>query len=123
MVIVPLPVWNRNQGSVAEKTAGLEKAGGMFEAARLTAEAEIGKIYRGKVVGIKEFGAFVEILPEKDGLLHISEIADRRIQRVEDVLKLGDEVWVKVLDIDERGKIRLSRKQAMAERDAEAKRS
>ncbi|MEI8064181.1 MAG: polyribonucleotide nucleotidyltransferase, partial [Verrucomicrobiota bacterium] len=87
----------------------------------ITAEAEVGKIYRGKVVGIKEFGAFVEILPEKDGLLHISEIADRRIERVEDVLKLGDEVDVKVLGIDDRGKIKLSRRAAMAEKDAAAK--
>ena len=87
----------------------------------ITAEAEVGKIYRGKVVGIKEFGAFVEILPEKDGLLHISEIADYRVKRVEDVLKLGDEVWVKVLEIDDRGKVRLSRRAAMAEKDAEAK--
>lgn len=87
----------------------------------ITAEAEIGKIYRGKVVGIKEFGAFVEILPEKDGLLHISEIADRRIAKVEDVLKLGDEVDVKVLGIDDRGKIKLSRRAAMAEKDMAAK--
>jgi polyribonucleotide nucleotidyltransferase len=87
----------------------------------ITAEAVVGKIYRGKVVGIKEFGAFVEILPDKDGLLHISEIADYRLKNVEEVLKLGDEVWVKVLDIDERGKIRLSRKAALAEKDAAAK--
>jgi polyribonucleotide nucleotidyltransferase len=98
---------------------GAQKAIEIIEG--ITAEAQIGKIYRGKVVGIKEFGAFVEILPDKDGLLHISEIADRRINKVEDVLKLGDEVWVKVLDIDERGKIRLSRKQALAEKDTAAK--
>ncbi len=89
----------------------------------ITAEAEVGKIYRGKVVGIKEFGAFVEILPDKDGLLHISEIADYRVKRVEDVLKMGDEVWVKVLEIDDRGKVRLSRKAALAEKDAQAKKS
>ena len=87
----------------------------------ITAEAEVGKIYRGKVVGIKEFGAFVEILPDKDGLLHISEIADYRVKNVEDVLKMGDEVWVKVLGIDDRGKIKLSRKAALAEKDAAAK--
>ncbi|MEI6084456.1 MAG: polyribonucleotide nucleotidyltransferase [Verrucomicrobiota bacterium] len=87
----------------------------------ITAEAEVGKIYRGRVVGIKEFGAFVEILPEKDGLLHISEICDRRIERVEDVLKMGDEVDVKVLGIDDRGKIKLSRRAAIAEKDAAAK--
>ncbi len=87
----------------------------------ITAEAVVGRIYHGKVVGIKEFGAFVEIMPDKDGLLHISEIADRRINRVEDVLKLGDEVDVKVLGIDDRGKIKLSRRAAMAEKDAAAK--
>jgi polyribonucleotide nucleotidyltransferase len=87
----------------------------------ITAEVEVGKIYRGKVVGIKEFGAFVEILPDKDGLLHISEIADHRVNKVEDVLKLGDEAWVKVLGIDDRGRVKLSRKAAMAEKDADAK--
>ena len=87
----------------------------------ITAEVEVGKIYRGKVVGIKEFGAFVEILPDKDGLLHISEMADHRVNKVEDVLKLGDETWVKVLGIDDRGRVKLSRRAAMAEKDADAK--
>ena len=73
------------------------------------------------MVGIKEFGAFVEILPDKDGLLHISEIADHRVNHVEDVLKLGDETWVKVLGIDDRGRVKLSRKAALAEKDADAK--
>lgn len=86
----------------------------------ITAEVEVGKIYRGKVVSIKEFGAFVEIIPGRDGLLHISEIADHRIQRVEDVLKMGDEVWVKVLGIDDRDRVKLSRRAAMAEKDATA---
>jgi polyribonucleotide nucleotidyltransferase len=89
----------------------------------ITAEVEVGKIYHGKVVGIKEFGAFVEILPDRDGLLHISEIADHRIKQVEDVLKMGDEVWVKVIGVDDRGKVKLSRRAAMAERDAAAKQS
>ena len=87
----------------------------------ITAEVEVGKIYRGKVVGIKEFGAFVEILPDKDGLLHISEIADYRVKNVEDVIKMGDEVWVKVLGVDDRGRVKLSRKAALAEKDAAAK--
>lgn len=103
----------------SSSAAGAEMAIAQINA--ITAEAEIGKIYRGRVVGIKEFGAFVEILPEKDGLLHISEIADRRINKVEDVLKLGDEVDVKVLGIDDRGKIKLSRRAALAELDAAAK--
>ncbi|HUK82197.1 MAG TPA: polyribonucleotide nucleotidyltransferase [Verrucomicrobiae bacterium] len=86
----------------------------------ITAEVEVGKIYRGKVVGLKEFGAFVEILPDKDGLLHISEIAEYRVKNVEDVLKMGDEVWVKVLGIDDKGRVKLSRKAALAEKDAAA---
>ena len=76
----------------------------------ITAEAEIGKIYEGVVKSIVSFGAFVEILPGRDGLLHISEIAHRRIERVEDVLKVGDVVRVKVVDVSGDGKIRLSKK-------------
>jgi len=76
----------------------------------ITAEAEVGKTYKGKVVSIQSFGAFVEILPGKDGLLHISEIDKKRINKVEDVLNIGDEVEVKVLEKDNFGKIKLSRK-------------
>ena len=76
----------------------------------LTAEAEVGKVYDGKVKTITKFGAFVEILPGTDGLLHISEIDHKRINRVEDVFQVGDTVQVKVVDIDNAGKIRLSRK-------------
>jgi polyribonucleotide nucleotidyltransferase len=85
----------------------------------MTAEAEPGKIYRGKVVTIKEFGAFVEFLPGKDGLVHISELANFRVKKTEDIVKLGDEIWVKCLGVDEKGRVRLSRKEAMAERDRE----
>jgi polyribonucleotide nucleotidyltransferase len=85
--------------------------------AGMTAEAEIGKIYRGKVVTIKEFGAFVEFLPGKDGLVHISELANFRVKQTEDIVKMGDEIWVKCLGVDEKGRVRLSRKAAMAERD------
>jgi polyribonucleotide nucleotidyltransferase len=77
---------------------------------KLTEEPEIGKEYMGKVRRITPFGAFVEILPGQDGLVHISELDNRRVNRVEDVLKLGDQVKVKVIDIDPEGKIRLSRK-------------
>ncbi len=83
----------------------------------MTAEAEIGKVYRGKVVTIKEFGAFVEFLPGKDGLVHISELANFRVKKTEDIVKLGDEIWVKCLGVDEKGRVRLSRKAAMEERD------
>lgn len=84
----------------------------------IVAEAEIGKIYLGKVKRIVDFGAFVEILPGTEGLLHISQISDRRIARVTDELHEGDEVLVKVIEIDKQGKIRLSRKEAMREREA-----
>lgn len=76
----------------------------------LVAKPEVGQVYKGKVKSIKNFGAFVEILPGKEGLLHISKIAKERINRVEDVLKVGDEIEVKLLGIDENGKFDLSRK-------------
>jgi polyribonucleotide nucleotidyltransferase len=79
----------------------------------LTEEAEVGKIYRGTVKKIVDFGAFVEILPGTEGLLHISQIAKERIAKVTDVLQEGDEVMVKVLEIDKSGKMRLSRKEAL----------
>ncbi len=81
---------------------------------------EVGKVYLGKVVKIMEFGAFVEILPGTDGLLHISQISTERIKRVEDVLKEGDEVQVKVLEVDKAGKIRLSRKELLKSAEAKA---
>ena len=80
---------------------------------RLTAEAEVGKIYKGIVKKIMDFGAFVEILPGTDGLVHISQLAAERVKEVRDVLKEGDEVMVKVLEVDKTGKIRLSRKEAL----------
>src|SRR5207247_3154177 len=83
----------------------------------MTAEAEIGKIYRGKVVTVKEFGAFVEFLPGKDGLVHISELANFRVKQTEDIVKIGDEIWVKCIGIDDKGRVKLSRKAAMEERD------
>ena len=77
----------------------------------------MGKLYLGNVRKTTDFGAFVEIFPGTDGLIHISELADRRVKRVEDVLQEGDEVLVKVIGI-EGGKIRLSRKQALEEKKA-----
>lgn len=86
---------------------------------RIAAEAEVGKIYKGTVRKIVDFGAFVEILPGTDGLIHISQLAPERVRRVSDILKEGDEVMVKVLEIDRQGKIRLSRKEALQESGAE----
>ena len=85
----------------------------------LTAEIEVGKIYQGKVARIVDFGAFVTVLPGKDGLVHISQIAEERVNDVNDYLKVGDTVPVKVLEIDRQGRVRLSMKEA-AEKPAEA---
>jgi len=85
----------------------------------LTMEAEVGKIYKGVVKRIADFGAFVEILPGTDGLVHISQLAQGRVNRVTDVLSEGDEVFVKVLEVDRQGKIRLSMKEAQAEMAAQ----
>ncbi|WP_372831023.1 polyribonucleotide nucleotidyltransferase [Pontibacterium sp.] len=74
----------------------------------ITAEAEVGQVYEGKVVRIEDFGAFVNILPGKDGLVHISQVANKRIDKVSDYVKLEDIVKVKVLDVDQRGRIKLS---------------
>ena len=79
----------------------------------LIAKPEMGKIYKGKVVKIMEFGAFVNFLGKQDGLVHISELADKRVAKVGDVVKEGDEVSVKVVGFD-RGKVKLSMKQASA---------
>ena len=81
----------------------------------ITVEAQVGKVYRGTVRRIVDFGAFVEIMPGTDGLLHISQIGPGRVQRVSDVLKEGDQIDVKVLEIDRSGKIRLSRKEVLGE--------
>jgi polyribonucleotide nucleotidyltransferase len=78
-------------------------------------EVEVGKLYMGKVVKIMDFGAFVEVLPGTDGLIHISQLDRGRVEKVTDVLKEGDKVLVKVLEVDEQGKIRLSRKAALGE--------
>jgi len=75
---------------------------------------KIGDIYVGKVKRIEKFGAFVEIFNGKDGLVHISELDNKRVAKVEDVVQIGDEILVKVIDIDKQGRVKLSRKQAMA---------
>jgi polyribonucleotide nucleotidyltransferase len=84
-------------------------------------DPEVGAIYKGKVVRIMSFGAFVEIAPGKDGLVHVSKLDKNRVENVEDVVSIGDEIVVKVIEIDKQGRINLSRKDALA--DIEAKRS
>ena len=85
----------------------------------MTREIEIGTTYQGRVVTTKEFGAFVEVFPGKDGLVHISELADFRVKRTEDVVKIGDMIWVKCIGIDDKGRVKLSRKAALKERAEE----
>ncbi len=92
----------------AETKDAAQKAISMIEA--ITAEAEIGGVYKGKVERIVDFGAFVNILPGKDGLVHISQISEERVENVEDHMKVGDIVKVKVLDVDARGRIKLTMK-------------
>ena len=87
---------------------------------QITEEVEIGKLYMGKVRKIMDFGAFVEVMPGVDGLVHISQLAHHRVQVVTDEVKEGDEILVKVLDVDRQGKIRLSRKEAMPPPEASA---
>jgi len=91
----------------------LEKAINLIK--KITQEVELGGIYTGKVKKILSFGAIVEIFPGTDGLIHISQIADTRVKAVSDILKEGEEVLVKVIDIDPQGRIRLSRKAALKE--------
>jgi len=105
-----------DDGNVVIAAADQESADAAVEMIKeIVQEAEIGKLYMGKVRKIMDFGAFVEILPGTDGLIHISQLDRGRVEKVTDVLKEGDEVLVKVLDVDDNGKIRLSRKAALDE--------
>jgi len=81
----------------------------------LTGEVEVGKNYKGKVVRIMPFGAFVQIMPNTDGLVHISQLAENRVERVEDAVNVGDEIEVKVTEVDSQGRINLSRKAVLQE--------
>ena len=109
-----------NSGRIAiYATSGPSMQRAIEEIKALTAEIEEGKLYHGTVRGVKEFGAFVECLPGKEGLVHVSELADFRVNRVEDVCALGDQMWVKCIGIDEKGRVRLSRTAALADRDGE----
>src|SRR5205085_12522119 len=81
----------------------------------LTEEVRVGKIYDGRVASIKDFGAFIEILPGRDGLCHISELDDKFVGKVEDVCKVGDRMTVKVISIDDHDRVKLSRKAVLRE--------
>ena len=97
--------------------AGAQRAMDAIEA--ITAELKVGKIYSGKVVGIKDFGAFIEVAPGQDGLCHVSELDTEYVRAAADVVKIGDQVRVKVLLVDDQGRIKLSRKAAMLEESAD----
>src|SRR5258708_30771363 len=106
----------QDDGQVAIASASSESVEQAIKMIRaLTQEAEVGKTYLGTVRRIMEFGAFVEIFPGTDGLVHISDLANSRVKKVEDVLKEGDEVLVKTVSVDRSAKIRLSRKEALAD--------
>jgi polyribonucleotide nucleotidyltransferase len=92
---------------IASRDLGGEEAARRIKA--IVKEPEIGEEYHGRVVSIQTFGAFIELIPGKDGLLHISRVANGRVGKVEDVLNVGDEVHVKIIDIDDRGKVSLDR--------------
>ncbi|MBS3202802.1 polyribonucleotide nucleotidyltransferase [Turicibacter bilis] len=96
-----------------DNTENINQAVAMIE--DIIREVEVGKIYLGKVVRIEKFGAFVEIFPGQDGLVHISQLAEERVAKTEDVVNVGDQIYVKVTEIDDRGRVNLSRKEAMKE--------
>ncbi len=102
----------------ASKQAGLDRAKEMID--RMFAEIEVGKVYTGKVVSITAFGAFMEVLPGKDGLIHVSELAEGRTEKVEDVVKKGDVVTAKCLGVDEKGRVKMSRRAWLRDQKAEA---
>ena len=105
-----------DDGTVFISASGAGKAEkALEEVERLCAEVKVGTIYTGRVSSIKEFGAFVEVIPGQDGLCHVSELSDGYVRRVDDIVKVGQEVRVKVILIDDQGRVKLSRKAALAE--------
>jgi polyribonucleotide nucleotidyltransferase len=102
----------------ASKEEGLLRAKSLIE--RMFQEIEVGKIYTGKVVSITNFGAFMEVLPGKDGLIHVSELAEGRTERVEDVVKKGDVITAKCLGVDEKGRVKMSRRAVLRDEKVKA---
>lgn len=108
-------------GAITVSAAGAGKAeAAIEEIEKLCSEAKVGQIYTGTVSSVKDFGAFIEIIPGQDGLCHISELEDGYVEKVADVVKIGDEVRVKVLLVDDQGRIKLSRKAALQEENQAA---
>ena len=107
-----------DDGTVLISAAGEGKAErALEEVEKLCAEVKVGQIYTGKVTSVKDFGAFIEVIPGQDGLCHISELSDGYVEKVTDIVKMGQQVRVKVLLIDEQGRVKLSRKAALQEEE------
>jgi len=103
----------------AIKLEGLERAMELIK--RQTADIEVGAIYKGRIVSVKDFGAFMEVLPGKDGLIHISELALNRVEKTTDVVKVGEVISAKCIGIDEKGRVKMSRRALLRDQDAQAK--
>lgn len=104
-----------DDGTIVIMSADMEAANKAYEMIeRITKDVEVGEVYLGKVTKIAAFGAFVEILPNKEGLVHISKLDHKRVNKVEDIVSVGDEILVKVMEIDNQGRVNLSRKDAVA---------
>ena len=101
----------------ASKQEGLERAKAMID--RMFQEIEVGMVYTGRVVSCTAFGAFMEVLPGKDGLVHISELAEGRVEKVKDIVKKGDMLTAKCLGVDEKGRVKMSRRAWLREQKAE----
>ena len=99
------------------EAAGAEECLARIEA--MTEEVKVGRIYKGKVSSVKDFGAFIEIAPGKDGLCHISELSDGFVKNVTDICKVGDELEVKVIAVDDQNRVKLSRKAVLAEQTSD----
>ena len=122
MMRLNFKVCNEDDGRVfiaAVNSLAGEKALKMIE--QLTKDVKVGELYTGKVVGLLILNFFVEILPGKEGRVHISQLKEERTNRVEDVVSVGDEILVKVTEIDRQGRINLSRKAALREQKAKNK--
>ena len=113
-----------DDGTVTVSSVNVEAAEKARDAIlNLTAEVELGRIYTGTVVSVKDFGAFIEIMPGQDGMCHVSELSDKYVKKVEEVVKLGDTVRVKVIAIDDTGRVKLSRKAVLKEEADAAKKA
>ncbi|MFG0257800.1 MAG: S1 RNA-binding domain-containing protein, partial [Phycisphaerales bacterium JB043] len=104
-----------NGGVTIAGTDGPSAEGALAEVEAMCAEIKVGTLYTGKVVSVKDFGAFIELAPGTDGMCHVSELDTGFVKNVTDIVNVGDEVTVKVLAVDDQGRIKLSRKAAMSE--------